>query len=137
MKPRIQKHGVKQNAYEYGLAKALVAIAEEWVKPTDAVMRELKQLLKKIKNVRSGLTQKNRDLLKRLEDPIALAALIDLPARLLAEAERQPVSAVLWRKHKPASRSVSGCSSAYGQLTSPPWRLTRPCSWPTEMTRRA
>jgi integrase len=94
MKQRMQKHGLKENAYEHGLAKALVFIAEEWVKPGDAVMRELKQLLKRIRNVRPGLTQKNRDLLKRLEDPVALAALIDLPDQLLAEAERQPVSAL-------------------------------------------
>ncbi|MFD0462505.1 hypothetical protein ACFQY9_12155 [Microvirga aerilata] len=58
MKQRMQKHGLKENAYEYGLAKALVFIAEEWVKPGDAVMRELKQLLKRIKNVQPGLTPK-------------------------------------------------------------------------------
>jgi integrase len=92
MKQRMQKHAVKENAYEHDLAKALVAIAQEWVKPGAAVMGELQQLLKKIKNVPPGLTLKNRDLLKRLKDPVALAALIDLPAQLLAEAEQQTLS---------------------------------------------
>jgi len=40
----------------------------------------------------TGLTWKNRELLKRLEDPATLAALINLPAQLVAEAEREPLS---------------------------------------------
>ena len=33
---RLQKHDGKPNAYEHGLAKALVAIADEWVRPGEA-----------------------------------------------------------------------------------------------------
>jgi integrase len=92
MNQRLQKHDGKPNAYEYSLAKALVAIADEWSRPGDSIVKELKRLLKKIKNVPSGLTRKNRELLKRLEDPATLAALINLPAQLVAEAEREPLS---------------------------------------------
>jgi hypothetical protein len=92
MNQRLQKHDGKPNAYEYSLAKALVAIADEWSRPGDSIVKEFKRLLKKIKNVPSGLTRKNRELLKRLEDPATLAALINLPAQLVAEAEREPLS---------------------------------------------
>jgi integrase len=83
-----QQDGCKLSAYTHGIAVTLIAIASEWVKaPADAVAT-LKALRGKLGTLPSGLTDKNKALLRKFEDPRLIAELLQLPDRLWHSARR-------------------------------------------------
>jgi integrase len=75
-------------AYIRGVAITLIAIASEWVKAPPDVIATLKALRSKLGTPPSGLTEKNKALLRRFEDPRLIAALVQLPDRLWLVARR-------------------------------------------------
>ena len=83
-----QRDGRKLTAYTHGVAVTLIAIASEWVKaPADAIAT-LKALRSKLGTLPSGLTEKNKALLRKFDDPVLLTALLDLPDKLWRAARR-------------------------------------------------
>ena len=88
LRHRWQEDGCKLSAYTHGIAVTLIAIASEWVKaPADAVAT-LKALRSKLGTLPSGLTEKNKALLRKFDDPRLIAALVQLPDRLWHAARR-------------------------------------------------
>src|SRR5215218_5597335 len=74
-----QRHveaGQEANAYNEGLAKALIAVAKEWIKPGTQPLTELKRLASKLPRLRPGLTDKNTALLRTFGDPDLLRRLL-------------------------------------------------------------
>src|SRR5829696_7569012 len=84
--------GQQANAYNEGLAKALIAIAKEWVKPETKTIADLKRLATKLPRLTPGLTDKNNAMLRAFTDPELLGRLIRLPDRLWREALQQAPS---------------------------------------------
>jgi integrase len=82
----------KANAYNEGLAKALISIAKEWVEPDASVIAELKRLATKLPRLTPGLTDKNNALLRAFNDPELLGRLLALPDRVWREALEQAPS---------------------------------------------
>lgn len=86
LRQRHTEAGQQANAYNAGLAKALIAIAKEWVKPGAQTLNELKRLATKLPRLSPGLTDKNNALLRGFGDPELLRRLLALPDRLWREA---------------------------------------------------
>jgi integrase len=78
--------GETPDAFNKGLAQALIAIAKEWVKIDEEQLAKLKRIAAKLPAPQPGLVEKNKVLLRNLEDPELDARLIELPERLLAKA---------------------------------------------------
>lgn len=76
------------SAFTHGLGVTLTAIASEWVKASPDVIATLKALRSKLGTLPTGLTEKNRTLLRTFDDPRLLAALVQLPDRLWHAARR-------------------------------------------------
>ncbi len=83
-----RKQGQKVSGYILSLATGLIAIASEWVKAPAERIAELKEMRSKLDRPRSGLTEKNKNLLRKLDDPLVLAKLIKLPDLLWRTARR-------------------------------------------------
>jgi hypothetical protein len=60
----------------------LIALAWEWVKVPAEHLAELKKLRGKLGSLPRGLTEKNRSLLRTLEDPHLLTRLVNLPDQI-------------------------------------------------------
>ena len=69
-----------------GVAKTLIAVAREWTPVSAAQTAELKRLFSFLPRPRKGLTLKNRDMLRQLNDASTLRSLLTLPQQLFAEA---------------------------------------------------
>src|SRR4029077_3262621 len=69
-------------------AITLTAIASEWVKAPTETVATLKQLHRKLGTLPPGLTEKNKGLLRTLDDPRLSTALVQLPDRLWHAARR-------------------------------------------------
>ena len=82
--------GVK-STYIRGVATSLVALAR-WCKVDAKVLDAIKRLRSRLGAVPSGLTEKNRALLRGFEDERKLHALLSLPAKLAAQARRSRLS---------------------------------------------
>ena len=78
--------------FDRDLAKALVAISWEWVKPAPEVVSAHKRILARIGQSDTGLTVKNKALLRELSDEHLLRRLINLPSELWRRVERKPLS---------------------------------------------
>jgi hypothetical protein len=70
------------------LAAGLKAIARHWVGADAAHLARMAAMLRRLEVPRRGLTEANRRRLRALGDPDARQALLQLPRRLLALAER-------------------------------------------------
>jgi integrase len=92
MRERLPKGDARASAYDEGLAKALVAIAKEWVRPPMEVLEELKRLKSKLRPPPPGLTEKNKAILREFADPLLIKRLLTLPEELWAKAERRQFS---------------------------------------------
>jgi integrase len=87
-----EKCGGKATPYLVDLASVLIVLATEWVRaPTDR-LNELKRLRSKLGSVPRGLTEKNRTLLRRFDDPRLLDRMIRLPDQLWRVARRNLAS---------------------------------------------
>lgn len=89
---RFRRAGEKPNAFNDGLAKALLAIAREWVKPPAAVLQELTHLASKLPKFHPGLTAKNKALLRAFDNEELKTQLLRLPEALLDRALQKPPS---------------------------------------------
>jgi integrase len=76
------------SAYTHGVAGTLIAIASEWVKVPAEVIATLKQLRRKLGSLPSGLTEKNKALLRKFDDVRLCERLVELPDRLWRQARR-------------------------------------------------
>jgi integrase len=131
LRHRWREDGNRLSAYTHGLAVTLIAIASEWVKaPADAVAT-LKAYRSTLGTLPSGLTEKNRALLRRFDDPRLIAALIQLPDRLWHAARR------IWRHTvrrsstcKPPLRSIFSSTLGCACRTYPACDSTSICTWP-------
>ena len=82
--------GVK-STYIRGVATSLVALAK-WCNVDAKGLDAIKRLRSRLGSVQSGLTEKNRTLLRGFEDERKLHALLGLPAKLAAQARRSRLS---------------------------------------------
>lgn len=74
------------SAFVRGLATTLVTVARQWVKPDSASLSELRRLQQRLGRPSTGLTAKNRNLMRQLEDPRLLRKLLILPDGLRKQA---------------------------------------------------
>ena len=74
------------------LAQTLVTLARRWVRLEPAALDELRRLRRCLGHHPKGLTEKNRTLLRSLDDPAIRAGLLALPERLAKGAERAPAA---------------------------------------------
>ena len=88
LRHRWREDGCKLSFFTNGMADTLIAIASEWVKAPADTVATLKALRSKLGKLPSGLTEKNRALLRKFDDPRLLAALVQLPDRLWHAARR-------------------------------------------------
>jgi integrase len=91
-----QKNGGKPSAHLLALANDLIAMATEWVEASADHLVELKKLRTKLGSLPRGLTEKNRALLRRLEDPRLLGRLVNLPDLMWRRARRNSPRSPYW-----------------------------------------
>lgn len=82
LRHRRQGDGGKPTAYAHGMAITLIAIASEWVQASPETVAKLKTLRGKLGALPGGLTEKNKTLLRTLDDPRHVTALVQLPDRM-------------------------------------------------------
>jgi integrase len=85
-----QADGKTLTAYTHGVAGTLITIATEWSGASTDEVAELKKLRRKLGALPSGLTDKNKSLLRKFADTRLLDALIQLPDKLWRKARREP-----------------------------------------------
>ena len=83
----LDTNGGEKSTFIRGVATSLVALAK-WCKVDPKALDEIKRLTSKLGTQPSGLTEKNRTLLRKFEDARVLQALLGLPVKLAAEARR-------------------------------------------------
>jgi integrase len=83
-----KERGQKATSYVVGLASVLIKVAAEWVKVPLEQLAALKEIRGKLGRSRSGLTEKNKAMLRRFDDPRLLGKLINLPDVLWRTARR-------------------------------------------------
>jgi integrase len=88
LRHRWREDGCKLSAYTHGLAVTLIAIASEWVKASADTVAAFKALRSKLGTLPTGLTDKNKALLRTFDDPRLIVDLIQLPDRLWHAARR-------------------------------------------------
>jgi integrase len=93
----------RENTFNRDLAEAVVQIAREWVKVDAGVLAELRRLTGKVPMPASGLTDKNKRMLRQFDDPAALQRLHRLPERLWAEVKRDT---------RPSARTLTKAQAA-------------------------
>ncbi len=108
LRQRHTEAGQKANAYNEGLAKALIAIAKEWVKPETQTITELKRLASKLPRLTPGLTDKNNALLRAFADPDLLRRLISSARSALA---RSPAAGPFAAAARQGPSSARDCHS--------------------------
>ena len=91
-----QQNGGKASAHLVALATDLIALASEWVEVSTAEFAELKNIRGKLGKLPSGLTDKNRSLLRKLEDPRLLGRLVNLPDQMWRRARRNIPASPYW-----------------------------------------
>jgi integrase len=74
--------------YTHGVAGTLIATAKEWVEAPPEHVEALKKLRRKLGTLPTGLTDKNKSFLRRLDDTQLFNSLINLPDELWRRARR-------------------------------------------------
>jgi integrase len=82
------KRGGKFTTYTRDVAVVLITIASEWVRVHADQLSALKKLRGKLGSLRLGLTEKNKALLRKFDDPRLVTALTQLPDKLWRMAHR-------------------------------------------------
>jgi integrase len=75
-------------AYTHGVAGTLITVASEWTGASTEEVAALKKLRRKLGALPSGLTPKNKSLMRRLNDTRLLEALVQFPDRLWRKAKK-------------------------------------------------
>jgi integrase len=91
-----KERGQKPTSYVVSLASVLIKIAAEWVKVPLEQLAALKEIRSKLGRTRSGLTEKNKTVLRRFDDPRLLGKLINLPDVLWRTARRNLSLSTRW-----------------------------------------
>ena len=91
-----KERGQKPTSYVVSLASVLIKIAAEWIKVPSEQLAELKEIRSKLGRTRSGLTEKNKAMLRRFDDPRMLGKLINLPDVLWRTARRNLPLSTRW-----------------------------------------
>jgi integrase len=78
----------KPRPFVHNIAQNLITLARRWVRPDAAALDKLRDLQRRLGPQRKGFTQKNRTLLRTLDDADVRAKLLLLPERLANWAER-------------------------------------------------
>ena len=84
----VEKNGREAKDYPCALATMLISVARHWVRVSPEELEKLKGLGRKVPRPPSGLTPKNRALIRKFRDPALRSRLIHLPRVLTARAER-------------------------------------------------
>lgn len=82
-----ERAGGKTTSTVHALAMMLKGVAKHWVKADEASLEAMARLITRLSVETHGLTAKNRDRLRPLQDPEATRALIGLPMTLLRDVE--------------------------------------------------
>jgi integrase len=88
-----QADGNSLTAYTHGVAGTLITIASEWSGASTDELSALKKLRRKLGALPSGLTDKNKSVLRRFTDTRLLDALVQLPDKLWRTARRDLAAA--------------------------------------------
>jgi integrase len=91
LRHRWEASGRRFSSYTRDLAVALITIASEWVRVPADQLSVLKKYRGKLGSPQPGLTEKNKALLRRFDDPRLLTALTQLPDKLWRTARRNRV----------------------------------------------
>jgi len=118
LRHRLADAGGQQKSFNFYLARALVRIAQEWVKVDASALAELKRLASKLKAPKRDLTPKNRACLRQFDDPQALVRLTKLPERLWQEVKSK-------KDEKPNFRTLAKAQAALG-IAIPTYLPVRP-----------
>jgi integrase len=108
----------QQKSFNFYLARALVRIAQEWVKVDASVLVELKRLASKLKAPKRNLTPKNRAFLRQFDDPRTLLRLKALPEQLWQEVTNK-------KDEEPNFRTLAKAQAALG-IAIPTYLPVRP-----------
>jgi integrase len=76
------RNGGRKTGQLYNYAQTLIKIARHWVKLPEAEVEKLKTLGRAIKPEATGMTDKNRAVLRQFDNPQAVEQLIKLPQRV-------------------------------------------------------
>lgn len=74
----------------------LITIASEWVRVSADQLAALKKLRSKLGGLPSGLTEKNKNLLRKFDDPRLLGRLVNLPDQLWRIARKNLPNSKRW-----------------------------------------
>ena len=85
---RWEDEGRKLTAYTHGIVGSLIAVASEWVKVPNDHLSALKAARRKFGPMKFGMTDKNKNLLRKFDDRPLLALLLNLPDKLWRERAR-------------------------------------------------
>ena len=83
---------MRVSAFTRGLSMTLKTVAKQWVGAPQADLDELARIQRKLGSAPSGLTAKNRKLIRQFDDPRVLAQLLNLPAKLREQTKTQRLS---------------------------------------------
>ena len=90
LRRRHEMVGGRENIFNHDLAVSLLQIAREWVKVDPGVLAELRRLARKVPTPPSGLTDKNKRVLRQFDDPAVLRRLYKFSTSAWAEVKRYP-----------------------------------------------
>jgi integrase len=82
------RNGKQTSRTIHEMASMLKGVAKHWVKVEEADLTKLATVVSNLSVKQTGLTRKNRDRLRPLDDPEKVQALLGLPARLRHEVDR-------------------------------------------------
>ena len=71
------------------LTNALIQVAHHWLRMAEPSVSELRDVRRQLGSPSSGLTEKNRAMLRQFDDPATLGRLLALPAQLADEAVKR------------------------------------------------
>ena len=83
----LERHGGSTSSFIEGLACTLRTTAKYWVKADTASLNSMDVIVRRLTRRRLGMTAKNRQRLRPLEDPGVRHALVGLPQKLMRWAE--------------------------------------------------
>jgi len=80
----------QKNYMNASVATVLVQVARDWVKVDEEVLKRLKAMARKVPRPRGEMTARNRETLRRFDNPAVLRTLDELPQVLWAEVLAAP-----------------------------------------------
>jgi integrase len=82
------RHQQKTSSQIANMAAFLKDVAKHWIKIDEVELARLKKLSSRLAVPRQGMTAKNRERLRPLDDPAMVEAFLDLPYRIRREMEK-------------------------------------------------